>query len=140
MAPLYKAMEKFNWSRDCEESFVDLKSQLAAVSSLGSPNAKDTFHIFTDASELAIGAAIHQNGRPLAFYSRILTPTERRYSTFDREALAIMSVFRAYRHWLEGENSVVHTDHKPLLSFMAMRQPSARQARWMYDMAQFHPV
>ena len=42
-----------------------------------------------DASDVAVGAELLQNGQPLAFYSKKLTPTEARYHVTDRELLAI---------------------------------------------------
>ncbi|GBN03784.1 hypothetical protein AVEN_53064-1, partial [Araneus ventricosus] len=42
-----------------------------------------------------------------------LTPAERKYSTYDRELLAIYSAIKFFRHFLEGRDFVVFTDHKP---------------------------
>ncbi|XP_037557598.1 uncharacterized protein LOC119434526, partial [Dermacentor silvarum] len=48
-----------------------------------------------DASDIAIGAVLQQlndgTWHPTAFFSKKLTPTERRYSTFGRELLAVYS-------------------------------------------------
>ena len=57
--------------------------------------SKAPLTITADASSYAIGAALHQtvNGqsRPLSFFSRKLTDVESRYSTFDRELLAVFA-------------------------------------------------
>jgi hypothetical protein len=54
------------------------------------PNAELSFA--TDASDTHIGGVMQQKSgdhwRPLGFFSRKLTDTESRYSTFDREILA----------------------------------------------------
>ena len=74
--------------------------------------------ISVDASATAIGAVLQQHidgeWRPLAFFSQKLTPTEIKYSTFDRELLAIYRAIRHFRYFLEGRNFTVCTDHKPL--------------------------
>eukprot|EP00960_Hanusia_phi_P023841 703163-Hanusia_phi.AAC.1 len=51
----------------------------------------------TDASDMAIGAALHQldpqgRERPIAFYSKKLTSAELYYSTCERELLALKTV------------------------------------------------
>ena len=52
--------------------------------------------------------------QPLAFFSCLLKSAERRYSTFDREPLAIYSSVRHFQHQLEGRHFRIYTDHKPL--------------------------
>ena len=72
----------------------------------------------TDASDTAVGAVLQQhiNGiwRPISFFSRKMTPAETRYSTFDRELLAVYLAIKHFRHFLEGRPFHVLTDHKPL--------------------------
>ena len=43
-----------------------------------------------DASEKGLGAALLQDGKPVAFASRALTDTETRYAQFEKELLAIV--------------------------------------------------
>jgi hypothetical protein len=136
MAPLYGAAGKFEWTAKAQQSFESLKSSLAKVTQLTIPSASEVFHIYTDASSIAIGSAIHQKGKPLAFYSKLLSPAEQNYSTFDREALAVVKTLQAYHHWFDGSKVVVHTDHKPLLGFQKMQHPSGRQARWIHHISQ----
>ena len=67
-----------------------------------------------------MGAELAQRGsdhswKPLAFFSHKLTDTERKYSAFDRELLAIYLSVRHYKHFLEGKHFVIFTDHKPLI-------------------------
>ena len=75
---------------------------------------------------------------PISFFSRKLTPTETRYSTFDRELLA---VYLAIRHFLEGTCRSFHvlTDHKPLKFALNARfdRHSPRQARQLDYISQF---
>ena len=73
----------------------------------------------TDASDIAIGAVLQQylygQWCPLAYFSRKLSSTEQRYSTFDRELLAIYCAIRHFRHFLEAREFHMLTDHKPLI-------------------------
>ena len=97
MQPLYAAtacQEKLvTWSSDMESAFVKTKNLLAQATLLVHPRMAAPTAIATDASDIAIGGVLQQlvGGvwQPLAFFSRQLRPPERRWSTFDRELLAI---------------------------------------------------
>ena len=67
-----------------------------------------------DASDVAVGAELLQNGQPVAFYSKKLTPTEARYHITDRELLAIYQACMKWRKYLHGHRCTIYTDHKPL--------------------------
>ena len=45
--------------------------------------------LYTDASKVAAGAVLLQDGLPLEFWSRRFSPSEQAYSTNEREALAL---------------------------------------------------
>ena len=57
---------------------------------------------------------VNNDWQPLAYFSKSLTPTERRYSTFDRELLGIYLAIKHFRYAVEGWQFHVLTDHKPL--------------------------
>jgi cleavage and polyadenylation specificity factor subunit 1 len=136
-APLYDRLKNFVWSNTDENRLRSLKNELAQATLLTQPRTGVPFTLHTDASGQAIGATLAQEGRPLAFFSAKLSPCEQRYSTFDKEAFAIVRAVKAYRHWLEGQHVEVFTDHQPLTAFLAMKQPSARQAKWATFLAEF---
>ncbi|GFX28017.1 retrovirus-related Pol polyprotein from transposon 17.6 [Trichonephila clavipes] len=106
-----------------------------------SPSAPLALHV--DASDYAIGGALHQvvdsELQPLAFFSRKLTSSEKSYSAYDRELLAIYSAIRHFRYMLEARDFTVFTDHKPLT--YAFRQKSdkcsPRQIRQLDFISQF---
>lgn len=138
MSPLYKLREPFAWTTDANDAFHVIQDRLAKVTLLRTPDPKQVFHVYTDASNIATGATITQKGYPLAFYSSRLSPPERRYSTFDREALAVIKTVRAYKHWFLESTTVIHTDHKPLLGLTHMKDPSPRQSRWISFLTQMN--
>ena len=80
------------------------------------PDHKEPFQIFTDASNYQIGATIKQNKLPIAYFSRKLALTQRRYSTIEQEILAIVEVLREYRNFLLEAKITVFTDHKNFLA------------------------
>jgi RNase H-like domain found in reverse transcriptase len=58
---------------------------------------------------LGIAACISQEGRPVAFYSRNLNPTQTRYTTTKQELLSIVESLKEFRNILLGKQIVVHT-------------------------------
>ena len=97
----------------------------------------------TDASDTAVGAVLQQqiNGewKPIAFFSKRLKPAETRYSTFDRELLAIYLAIKHFQHFFEGRQFQILTDHKPL-TFAFNTQSSKltpRQIRHLDFISQF---
>jgi hypothetical protein len=97
----------------------------------------------TDASDTHIGGVLQQlsagSWRPLAFFSRKLSPAESKYSTFDRELLAVFAAIRHFRFVLEGRPFRILTDHLPLTLAMRRVSPlwSARQVRQLAYVSEF---
>ena len=84
------------------------------VTMLNYPDFSKEFEIHTDASDKQLGAVIAQDGKPIAFYSRRLTSAQEKYTTTERELLAIVETLKEYRSILLGQKLVVHTDHQNL--------------------------
>ena len=79
------------------------------------PDYSKSFKIVlaADASDVAVLAELSQNGQPVAFYSKKLTPTEARYHVTDRESLAIYQACMKWRQYLHGHKYTIYTDYKP---------------------------
>ena len=110
--------KKLIWTAECHSAFQEAKAAMASAVMLHHPDPQAETKISVDASDSALGAELSQRHegiwRPIAFFSKKLSPTQRRYSTFDRELLAIHSAIKHFRCCLEGNVFSVYTDHKPL--------------------------
>ena len=53
---------------------------LARDTMLAYPDYSKPFELYTDASALQMGAVIVQDGRPIAFFRRKLSETQKKYS------------------------------------------------------------
>ena len=102
-------------------AFNTAKQALADATLLSHPSPTALTNIVTDASNTAVGGVLQQfidnEWCPLAYFSKNLKPAETRYSTFDRELLAVYMLYltiKHFRHALEGRQFHVLTDHKPL--------------------------
>lgn len=94
-----------------KQSFDSLKQELEAAALItidyGAPLVVET-----DASDTAIAAALSQNGRPVAFFSRTLSHSELRHSSVEKEAHAIVEAVRKWRHYLLGNHFQLITDQR----------------------------
>ena len=71
-----------------------------------------------DASEKGLGAALLQQGHPIAFASRALTACEMGYVPIEKELLAIVYGMERFHHYTYGRKVTVNSDHKPLESIV----------------------
>ena len=81
---------------------------------LALPDYQQPFDLACDASLVAVGGELSQGGRPVAFYSKKLTPAESRHHVTDRELMAIYQACMKWRSYLHGNTCTVYTDHEPL--------------------------
>ena len=64
------------------------------------PDYNKPFKIHTDASDYQLGAAIIQEGRPIAYWSRLLQSNQMKYTTTEKELLAIILCLKEYERIL----------------------------------------
>ena len=80
---------------------------------------------------MALGAELSQGGKPVAFFSKKLTPTETRYHVTDRELMAIYVACMKWSQYLHGNKCTVYTEHKVLTYIYTQPHRNSRQARWL---------
>ena len=103
---LTKKDTKYVWTPECQAGFEALKAKLTTFPCLIPPKWDVPFHVYCDASAVAVGVALCQpygpelKDRPIAFASRQLTAAERNYSTTERECLAMVYSVKKFRHYL----------------------------------------
>jgi cleavage and polyadenylation specificity factor subunit 1 len=113
-----KGRTPVTWNPVADAAFDDCKDALARPTLLAQPKLDGPLAIFTDASDFAIGVVLqqHVNGawQPLEFFSKKLSPAQRKYSAFDRELLGMYRAVRQFRHMVEARYFCIYTDHKPV--------------------------
>lgn len=137
LTDLLRKDAKFVWSEPQEGAFQELKSKLASAPVLALPDPDLDYILTTDASDIGIGAVLSQRGRPVAFFSRRLAPAQSRYSTGEKELLAIVMAVDHFRHLLDGKKMVVETDHKNLVSVLTRHKLNGRVVRAITFLQQF---
>ena len=125
VAPLTKLLEKYNakhvldWNAEADTAFIDIKQAVNDCPTLFFLDMDADIHLYTDASDKGIGGYLCQiidgKERPVAFYSKKLTPTEQRWGTPCLECYAIYQAFRHFDYLLRDAFTTVHTDHANLV-------------------------
>ena len=123
---LTKEQNQFIWSNVHQDAFNKLTQLISEPPLLRYYDLEEKVTIETDASDYGLGAVLLQAGRPVAFASRTMTETERRYSQIEKEYLALLFDCTRFDHHLHGrENITAVTDHKPLETILAKSINSA---------------
>lgn len=139
--PLNRLVRKnaiFKWDSMCQRSFDELKEQLCAEHILAFPDFEKEFVVYTDASGEALGAVLHNSdGRPVNYASRTLKDAETRYSTVEKELLAIVFATKVFRPYLLGRHFLVKTDHRPLQWLNNMSLASSRLTKFRLQLDEF---
>lgn len=105
------------------------------------PDFNKPFNLTTDASNYAIGAILSQgpigSDKPIAYASRTLNETELRYSTIEKEMLAIIWATKYFRPYLFGRKFKILSDHRPLQWLFSMKDNNSKIVRWRLKLEEF---
>ncbi|UYV78715.1 K02A2.6-like [Cordylochernes scorpioides] len=103
----------------CKESwdgeFDHIKECVRNAPSLAHFDKSKMLILQCDASKDAMGAALLQEDRPLAFASESFSDSQKQYSQFEKELLSVYYGCKKSEYLLSGHTFVVQTDHQPLL-------------------------
>ena len=97
------------------------------------------FEVYTDSSKLQLRAITTQANRPLAFFSRKLSPAQQKYSVTEQELLAIVETLKEFKGMLWGQQLTVYTDNKNLMQD-ALGLTSARVYRGRLLLEEYGPT
>ncbi|CAF1680013.1 unnamed protein product, partial [Didymodactylos carnosus] len=114
----------FIWTDVEPAAFEALRTALITASVLAQPNFSQPFRLYTDASNVGIGAILGQvqnddTERVICYISRQLNAAEQNYSATELECLAIVWSLNKLHTYLDGSKFECITDHSAL--------------RWLFD-------
>ena len=116
MRDLLKENIEFIWDTPQQTALRKVKDAITSQPILAFFDPHKEITLEVDASKSGLGAAIFQEGKPVAFASKSLTPTEEKYAQIEKELYAVLFGCRRFHQYLYGQEITVRTDHKPLES------------------------
>lgn len=113
---LLKKNVLWHWEEAQEKEFQDLKREITQAPVLSYFDKSKDLVLSVDASKFALGAAILNEGRPIAYASASLTDSQMNYAQIEKELFAILFGCVKFHQYIYGARVIVETDHKPLVS------------------------
>ncbi|XP_066566330.1 uncharacterized protein LOC136753848 [Amia ocellicauda] len=142
---VYRKLTPADWSVECEVAFDQLKTMLLECVVLAHPDFDEPFILSVDASLDGLGAVLSQvpqgesKARPIAFASKTLSASQRKYPAHRLEFMALKwSVCDKFSHWLKGHSFTVWTDNNPLTYLLTKPKLDACEIRWVSKLASYN--
>jgi hypothetical protein len=85
-----------------QKAFNQMKELMAADVLCAYPDHNKPFHIFNDASDYQLAACIMQEGKPVAYYNKMLNSAHMNYATIYNELLCVVATQHKFRSMLLG--------------------------------------
>lgn len=141
---VYRKLTPADWSDECQTAFDKLRFMLLDCVVLAHPDFEEPFILSVDASLDGLGAVLSQvpkgecMARPVAFASKTLSASQRKYPAHRLEFLALKwSVCEKFSHWLKGRSFTVWTDNNPLTYLLTKPKLDACEIRWVSKLASY---
>uniref|UniRef100_A0A3B3R4V1 Gypsy retrotransposon integrase-like protein 1 n=1 Tax=Paramormyrops kingsleyae TaxID=1676925 RepID=A0A3B3R4V1_9TELE len=140
----YNPKELFGqrWTSKCQEAFDSIIEKLTSAPVLGFADPQLPYILHTDASTVGLGAALYQiqdsQPRAIAFASRGLSKSERKYPAHKLEFLALKwAVTEKFSDYLYGTAFTVVTDSNPLTYLLTSAKLDATGYRWLSSLSTY---
>ena len=136
--PLHKLTEKdapFQWDKECQASFDQLKKALSEAPILAYPNQEKDVILDTDASGEAVGAVLSQQQdgveKVVGYFSKALSRSEREYCVTRKELLAVVLAVKHFHPYIYGRRVTLRTDNAAVSWMKSLKVPTGQTARWL---------
>jgi hypothetical protein len=125
-------------------AFLLLKDKLCKCTNLYAVDFAKSFHMFTDASDYAIGVALTQlsdDGKthcPVGFASCKFSDVQSRWAVIEKECYSSVYGLKKCEHIIFGYKIFLWTDHNPLAYLTTVAPQSAKLTRWALSLTKFN--
>ena len=96
-----------------QTAFDKMKQLITLAGTLAYYDVQKETTLEVDASKHGLGAALMQEGKPVAYASKSLNPTELDYAQIEKEMYAIVFGTERFHQYIYGRKVTLTTDHKP---------------------------
>uniref|UniRef100_T1KVH5 RNA-directed DNA polymerase n=1 Tax=Tetranychus urticae TaxID=32264 RepID=T1KVH5_TETUR len=161
--PLYKLISKerkFKMLKQDHQALDELKNALIEETMLVHFDPELQKKLTVDASDVAVGGILLQadpqqeipsefeslkvipidkvkHWKPLYFFSQKLAKHQQSYSVSEKECLAVLVAIKKFKHYLDGSEFLVETDHHALCQLPKLKFKNQRMERWQIILSSF---
>jgi Reverse transcriptase (RNA-dependent DNA polymerase)/RNase H-like domain found in reverse transcriptase/Integrase core domain len=134
----------FKWLDKHEKQLRTLINEVCTNATLYLPNPAKTFYVQTDASQYCAAGRIFQkdsegNEQIVAAVSRTFTKTERAYSIFKKEILALMYTLKSMDYFLRyATKLVIYVDAKSIIFLRLAKESSGILLRFSLELSKYN--
>ena len=132
LKPIYDLTRKgrpFNWGKEQQDSFEEIKCRLIKPPVLHMPNKTGRFHLYSDTSKFATGSTLYQiqNGKPklIAYASKRLPEAAKSYSITELELCGLAINIASFSHLLKRVDFDAIVDHLALTHIIKSKMEPA---------------
>lgn len=132
----------YRWETEHEAAFQKIKEKLKELPLLKFYDVNKENVLSADCSSHAMGAVLFQDGYPIAYASKSLSPAQRNYPQIEKEALALRFACEKFHPYIYGKQLTMETDHKPLESIFkkSLDKAPPRLKRLILDVQPYNPT
>ncbi len=143
---LVRKDKAFDWNLETGECFQSLKHCLIEPPILALPTDEGEFVLDTDASDIAIAGILQQyqtvQGKQklvvIAYGSKGLSDTERRYGAPKKEMMAVVYFVKKFEAFLSRREFLLRTDNSAIKFLKTYRMDLDMLGRWIQMLNGFH--
>ena len=129
------------WSELRKQAFTTLKNKLCSYPVLILPDETQLFHIYFNGSKRAIAFVLMQKREgklhPIAYDSCALDKHQQNWPITCLEAFALVMAVHHFKFYIQGNKSIVHTDHSALTYIAKQHLQDSNVARWLQTLLQY---
>ena len=139
---LFQAGKAWAWNEEHTMAFQALKRNFTQSVTLHHYMLDKKFFVQTNASDLGISGILYKvdlegDPRIISLVSRVLTHYETRYTTKEKELLAIIYSILKFRYYLIGSQFGIKTDHKSLTFLLTSPFNRSWLMRWILALQEY---
>jgi putative transposase len=131
-----------DWTDIHTRTFDNIKAKIAGLTGNYRIDWNKPVHFCSDASDVGIGAYVFQidddgSHRPLHYWSRKLTASQKNYSTQERECFALIEGLKALNVYVDGREFDIYMDHSSLQYLMQSRYQRRKMSAWAMELQEY---
>ena len=142
LKPIYDLTRKgrpFNWGKEQQDSFEEIKCRLIKPPVLHMPNKTGRFLLYSDMSKFATGSALYQiqNGKPnlIAYANKRLSEATKSYSITELELCSLAINIASISHLLKRVDFDAIVDHLALMHIIKSKvEPATTRIKRLLEL------